>query len=126
MLVHDDPDLRGPRLHLYTADARPWLDASSARYDAIFVDAYRQPYIPFYLVTREFFRSVRHHLRPGGVVVINVGHLPRSDALEKVVTATLRAVFGDVTRDRVSSGNSLVVASAGSLSFSARSVSVVG
>ena len=48
-------DLRGPRLHLYTADARPWLAASTARYDAIFVDAYRQPYIPFYLLTREFF-----------------------------------------------------------------------
>ena len=47
--------LGGPDLHLYTADARPWLEASKAHYDSIFVDAYRQPYIPFYLVTREFF-----------------------------------------------------------------------
>jgi hypothetical protein len=38
--------LRGPRLHLYTADARPWLAATAAHYDAIFLDAYRQPYIP--------------------------------------------------------------------------------
>jgi spermidine synthase len=109
-------DLRGPRLHLYTADARPWLAASSARYDAIFVDAYRQPYIPFYLVTKEFFESVRKHLRPGGVAVVNVGHIPGSDALEKVVSATVRAVFPDVMRDRVSADNSLVLASAGSLS----------
>ena len=29
--------LRGPRLHLYTADARPWLAATRARYDAICV-----------------------------------------------------------------------------------------
>jgi spermidine synthase len=108
--------LRGPRLHLYTADARPWLAASSARYDAIFVDAYRQPYIPFYLVTKEFFQSVRKHLRPGGIVVVNVGHLPGSDALEKVVSATVGAVFADVRRDVVSSGNTLVLGSAESLS----------
>jgi spermidine synthase len=103
--------LGGPRLHVYTADARPWLAASRAHYDAIFVDAYRQPYIPFYLVTREFFALVRSHLRPGGVVIINVGHIPGSDALEKVVSATAGADFRYVMRDRISADNSLVVAS---------------
>jgi spermidine synthase len=103
--------LRGPNLHLYTADARPWLEQSKARYDSVFLDAYRQPYIPFYLVTREFFSLVRDHLQPGGTVVVNVGHVPGSDGLEKVVSATLRAVFGNVMRDPVSDGNSLVIAS---------------
>jgi spermidine synthase len=109
-------DLRGPRLRLYTADARPWLAASSARYDAVFLDAYLQPYIPFYLVTREFFASIRAHLRPGGVIVVNVGHVPGSDALEKVVSATLHAVFGSVMRERVNDTNSLVLASSRPLS----------
>ncbi len=104
-------DLRGPELHLYTADARPWLAASHARYDAIFLDAYRQPYIPFYLLTKEFFRSARAHLNPGGAFVINVGHLPDSDALERVVTATLRAAFSHVVRDPVSATNTEVLAS---------------
>jgi len=104
-------DLRGPDLHLYTADARPWLQASSARYDSIFLDAYRQPYIPFYLVTREFFGSVRAHLNAGGTFIVNVGHLPNSNALEKVVTATLRSQFRYVMRDRLSADNSLLVAS---------------
>jgi spermidine synthase len=103
--------LRGPRLHLYTADARPWLEENHARYDDIFLDAYRQPYIPFYLVTREFFALVRDHLRPGGMVIVNVGHLPESAALERVVSATLRAVFPVVMRDRVNSTSSLVIAS---------------
>jgi spermidine synthase len=111
-------DLRGPRLHLYTADARPWLEETKARYDAIFVDAYRQPYIPFYLVTREFFSLIRDHLRPGGVVIVNVGHIPGSDGLENAVSATLAAVFGSVMRDPVSTANSLVLASEGSLSAS--------
>ncbi len=108
--------LRGPRLHLYTADARPWLEQSAARYDAIFLDAYRQPYIPFYLVTREFFALVRRHLNPGGVVIVNVGHIPGSDALEKVVTATLHAEFPTVVRDVVSGDNSLVLGSVAPLS----------
>jgi spermidine synthase len=103
--------LRAPNLHLYTADARPWLEQSTSRYDAVFLDAYRQPYIPFYLLTGEFFALVRDHLRPGGTLVINVGHVPGSDALEKVVSATLRAVFANVMRDPVSDGNSLVLAS---------------
>jgi spermidine synthase len=108
-------DLRGPNLHLYTADARPWLEQSRGRYDAVFLDAYRQPYIPFYLATKEFFSLVRDHLQSGGSVVINVGHVPGSDALEKVVSATLRAVFPNVMRDRVSDGNSLVIASSAPL-----------
>jgi spermidine synthase len=103
--------LSAPRLHVYTADARPWLAASRARYDSIFLDAYRQPYIPFYLVTREFFASGRNHLRPGGTIIVNVGHVPGSDGLEKVVSASLRAVFSSVMRYPVTNANSLVIAS---------------
>ncbi|HMI81488.1 MAG TPA: fused MFS/spermidine synthase, partial [Solirubrobacterales bacterium] len=41
-------DLRNPRMRVYGEDARPWLERSGGGYDAIMVDAYRQPYIPFY------------------------------------------------------------------------------
>jgi spermidine synthase len=104
-------DLSGPHLHTYTADARPWLQTSRSHYDMILLDAYRQPYIPFYLLTHEFFEVVKRHLNPSGVLIINVGHIPGSDALEKVVSATLHSVFGVVVRDLVSDTNSLVVAS---------------
>jgi spermidine synthase len=108
-----------PQLHAITADARPWLASVKRRFDAIFVDAYRQPYIPFHLTTREFFALVRAHLRPGGVVVINVGHPAGSDALERVISATLRAVFSHVARDPSEPTNTLVVASADPLSVDA-------
>ena len=65
----------------------------------IMVDAYRQPYIPFYLTTKEFFELARDRLAPGGVVAINVGHPEGSDRLEKVLSATLRSVFANVARD---------------------------
>jgi hypothetical protein len=45
--------------------------------------------------------SARSHLNPGGTVIVNVGHIPGSDSLEKVVSATLHAVFPVVIRDRV-------------------------
>lgn len=104
--------LQGPRLHIYTADARPWLAASNVRYDAIFLDTYRMPYIPFYLITHEFFESVAEHLKRGGVIVINVGHVPEQGrSLEDVVASTLRSVFPAVERVVADSTNTLVIAS---------------
>jgi spermidine synthase len=102
-------DLRGPNLHLHTADARPFLRRTDRRYDLIVVDAYRQPYIPFYLATREFFALARGHLTPRGMVVINVGHPERSDRLEKVLTATMGAEFATVARDPSEATNTMLV-----------------
>jgi spermidine synthase len=109
--------LGGPNLHTYTADARPWLERQRDRtYDAIFVDAYRQPYIPFYLTTREFFQAVRDKLRPGGMVIVNIGHPEDSHDLEKVLAATMRAAFPYVDRDEVEPTNTLGVASSAPVS----------
>ncbi len=46
-----------PRMRLIAADGRPYLELTKKRYDLIVVDAYRQPYVPFYLATSEFFRQ---------------------------------------------------------------------
>jgi predicted O-methyltransferase YrrM len=105
-------DMRGPRLHTFTADARPYLRRTKQRYDVILVDAYRQPYIPFYLATKEFFELVRSRLRPGGVVMVNVGHPRHSPRLEKVLVATMRAVFPTVLRDPSEDVNTQLLATA--------------
>jgi spermidine synthase len=109
-------DLRAPHLRTHTADARPYLRRTSERYDVIVVDAYRQPYIPFYLATKEFFTLARDRLRPGGVVIINVGHPERSSRLERVLGATMAAVFPTVLRDPSQSTNTMLVATGASLS----------
>ena len=72
-------------LTTHTDDARPWLRRSDGGYEMIVVDAYRQPYIPFYLATEEFFELVRDRLAPGGVVVVNVGHPEGNDEFERVI-----------------------------------------
>ncbi len=102
-------DLRGPDLHLHTADARPFLRNATRRWDAILVDAYRQPYIPFYLATEEFFKLAAERLNPGGIVMVNVGHPERSDALEKTLSATMRKAFPTVLRDPSERVNTMLV-----------------
>jgi len=102
---------RRPQLHLITADARPWLAAQTRRYDLIIVDAYRQPYIPFYLTTDQFFAVVRAHLQPGGVVLVNVGQPPGQTQLERVLAATIRTDFPHVERDPVAATNTMLVVS---------------
>ena len=104
-------DMTNPRLRVFHEDARPYLRRTDARYDVLSVDAYRQPYIPFYLATREFFELCRHRLADGGVVIVNAGHPEEQDDLEKVLTATMRAVFPHVVRDPIEDTNTLIVAS---------------
>ncbi|MEA2636627.1 MAG: hypothetical protein QOH92_3394 [Chloroflexota bacterium] len=85
-----------PNLHITVADGRYWMATQAGRYDVILVDAYRQPYIPFYLTTREFFESARAHLQPDGVLAINVGRTPTDNRLVDALSGTLNAVFPNV------------------------------
>lgn len=85
-----------PRLVTHDADARPFLRRTRRRYDLVYVDAYRQPYVPFYLATREFFRLVRERLRPGGLVALNVATVPGDDRLARGLAGTLAHEFPSV------------------------------
>jgi spermidine synthase len=97
------------RLHVVTADARPFLERTHARFDLILVDAYRQPYVPFYLATQEFFRLVRSRLRPGGIVALNVATVPGDHRLADGVAGTLATVFPEVLTWQALKLNQLVL-----------------
>jgi spermidine synthase len=104
-------DLDNPNLTTHHEDARPWLRQSEGDYDVIMVDAYRQPYIPFYLATEEFFELVRDRLAPGGVVIVNAGHPEGNFDLEKVLGRTMSEVFPAVLRDPLEPTNTLLIGS---------------
>jgi len=89
-------DMTEPNLHVTVADGRYWMATQAGQYDVILVDAYRQPYIPFYLTTREFFESAKAHLKPDGVLAINVGRTPADNRLVDALSGTLNAVFPNV------------------------------
>jgi hypothetical protein len=98
-----------PRLTVHDVDARPFLRATDERYDLIVVDAYRQPYVPFYLATREFFGLVRERLRPGGIVALNVAAVPDDERLVRAVGGTLAAEFPQVLQWPALRFNTLVL-----------------
>jgi len=82
-----------PNLEVTVADGRYWMATQAKKYDVILVDAYRQPYIPFYLTTREFFEQAKAHLSPGGVLAINVGRTATDYRLVDALGGTLTEVF---------------------------------
>jgi spermidine synthase len=101
--------MHNPNLTVHTADARFWLRGATGPFDAMFVDAYRQPYIPFHLVSREFFREVADRLGPHGVLMINVGTPPKLTAAVDWIARTMRAEFPAVQEARWNSFNSVVI-----------------
>lgn len=80
------------------------------------VDAYRQPYIPFYLATREFFELTRERLAAGGLAIVNVGHPEGGRELERVLGRTMAAAFPRVLRYPIEETNTLLVAGEGAFS----------
>lgn len=99
-----------PRVRVATADGRTYLQEHDDRFGAIFLDAFRQPYIPFYLTTQEFWELSRDRLRDGGMVMANVGRVPGDARLPDAIAGTMATVFPSVYRWSSGSYNDIVVA----------------
>jgi len=89
-------DLDRRYLDVHLADGRRFLSGSDERYNVIILDAYKQPYIPFHLTTVEFFTKCREHLKPGGVLGINVATFTKNPEFLRMIADTLCAVFPQV------------------------------
>lgn len=85
-----------PSFNAIAEDARYFLRRTEKKYQVVGVDAYRQPYIPFHLTTREFFREVKDHLDPDGVVAINAGRTEDDYRLVNVLAGTMADVYENV------------------------------
>jgi spermidine synthase len=85
-----------PNLNVIVQDGRWALAHSTRRYSVVGVDAYRLPYIPWNLTTREFFLDTRAHLTEDGVLVINVGRTFTDRRLIDAMAGTLESVFQSV------------------------------
>jgi spermidine synthase len=59
------------RLNIFVEDGRTFL-SDSGEYDVIVLDAYSRTYVPFHLMTLEFFQALDEHLTPDGVIVSNL------------------------------------------------------
>ncbi len=104
-------DMNEPNLNAIAQDGRIGLANSTERYTIIGLDAYRPPYIPWHLTTREFFAEVYDHLDPNGALVVNVGRAPDDRRLIDALVGTIQAVFPSVyVMDLPDTFNSLIYA----------------
>jgi spermidine synthase len=104
-------DMTEPNLNVIIDDGRYYLTRTDKHYDVIGIDAYRQPYIPFHLTTREFFVEVRDHLSDDGVVVLNAGRTRSDFRLVEAMASTMKDVFPSVyIIDVANFTNSMVIA----------------
>ena len=85
-----------PNLNVILQDGRWGLANSPDKYDLICVDAYRPPYIPPHLTTREFFQIAADHLNPDGALAINVGRAPGDRRLIDGLATTLGTIFPSI------------------------------
>jgi spermidine synthase len=88
--------LHEPNIRPIAGDGRYVLAGLSGPYDVITVDAYKVPYIPWHLTTREFFSEASDRLSETGVLAINVGRTPGDRRLVDAVSSTLLQVFPTV------------------------------
>jgi spermidine synthase len=103
--------LNEQNINVIIGDGRYALNQLDGRYDLITLDAYKVPYIPWHLTTREFFDEVKEHLSAEGIIAINVGRGPTDRRLVEALTSTLQAIFPSVhTIDVPGSLNTILVA----------------
>lgn len=89
-------DMNDPNLNVYNMDGRVFLKTTDKEYDIILIDAYKQPYIPFHLTTKEFFYEVKNNMKEDGIVAINVGSTKEDSDLLLLLENTLGSVFQNV------------------------------
>jgi hypothetical protein len=77
-------------------DARLFLGRGRSRFDAIAVDVFRPPHVPFPCATREFFALAERRLSPGGALMMNVAALRDDDPVLTGLLNTAASVFGEV------------------------------
>jgi predicted membrane-bound spermidine synthase len=106
-------DMNEANLNAIPQDGRWGLEHSLYKYTIIGVDAYRPPYIPWHLTTKEFFQVVHDHLSDNGAMVINVGRAPNDRRLIDGLVGTIRTVFPSVyVMDLPDTFNSIIYATA--------------
>ena len=104
--------LQEPNVRAIAQDGRYFLAHTDRRYDVVAIDAYRPPYIPFHLTTREFLMQARARLTDDGVLVMNVAHTDVDRSLVAALADTLHTVFPSVYLiDAPEDYNNLLVAS---------------
>jgi spermidine synthase len=96
-----------PRVRYLDGDGRVFLNRNKELYDLILLDAYHGGFVPFHLLTKEFYALVKQRLTPGGAVASNIHERTK---LYSSTVRTLSEVFGGVDIYSSGAGEAIAVA----------------
>ena len=91
-------------------DGRVFLNRRKDTYDLILVDAFHGGYVPFHLLTKEFYALLKQRLTPNGAAAFNVHD---GTKLYASTLLTLASVFGSVHLYPSGEGEVIAIATAG-------------
>jgi predicted membrane-bound spermidine synthase len=97
------------RVRYHESDGRVFLNRRKDTYDLILVDAFQGGYIPFHLLTKEFYTLLKQRLAPGGAAVFNVHS---GNKLYASTLLTLHAVYPSVHVYPSGAGEAITVVTA--------------
>lgn len=98
------------RVKYLAGDGRVFLNRNKQLYNLILVDAFHGGYVPFHLLTKEFYTLIKQRLAPGGAAAFNV-----HDGTKLYVSTvkTLKEVFPTVHLYPTGEGEVITVVAAG-------------
>jgi len=94
------------RVRYLDSDGRVFLNRNKELYDLIVVDAYQGGFVPFHLLTKEFYTLVKQRLTPGGAAAFNVHD---GTKLYRSTVKTLGEVFPTLDLYPSGQGETIVV-----------------
>lgn len=81
------------RLKVYIGDAFDVVEELKGKYDMVIIDAFLSTYIPFHIMSAEFFQKIFHIMSEDGVASVNTANMHPSYCSQ---VNTIRNVFGEV------------------------------
>ena len=105
-----------PRLNVFNADARQHLSSHDKKYDLIILDAYASTYVPYHLLTHEFYQLVEKRLESDGVIISNfIGSIegsksPLLRSAYKTMTETFPVSYVFPTEENPSDSQNVMIA----------------
>ena len=84
-------------LKVINSEAIDWLERNTGTFDVIYIDLYQGKDVPKKANTRNFYKLVKKHLNPNGVVVFNrltlTGHKNKAIQTKKEIASVFRKVY---------------------------------
>jgi len=93
-------NLQPEEADVFVNDGRMFLDSPDCgQYDVILADAYQDITVPFHMSTKEFFAKLKTHLKPNGVLIVNINMKSGDfEGVPEYLSQTVKTAFSTVYR----------------------------